>query len=110
MGKISITILFIFCVAVDFVIAKRNESLLQVYDRWRGWADPKVCCDYSFHVAVTWWSEQVKEEMGMLVREKRVNSFKIYMAYKDAYMLRDDEVCMAWTCDYKTNLAGRTCS
>ena len=45
--------------SVDFVLGPKNESLLQMYDRWRGWADPKVCCDYSFHVAVTWWSPQV---------------------------------------------------
>jgi hypothetical protein len=63
-----------------------------MYDRWRGWADPKVCCDYSFHVAVTWWSEQVREEMEVLVREKGVNSFKMFLAYKDVFMLRDDEV------------------
>ena len=63
-----------------------------MYDRWRGWADPKVCCDYSFHVAVTWWSEQVREEMEVLVRDKGVNSFKMFLAYKDVFMLRDDEV------------------
>ena len=65
-----------------------------MYDRWRGWADPKVCCDYSFHVAVTWWSEQVREEMEVLVRDKGVNSFKMFLAYKDVFMLRDDEVHM----------------
>jgi len=55
---------------VDFVLGPKNESLLQLYDRWRSWADPKVCCDFSFHVAVTWWSEQVSREMEILVREK----------------------------------------
>ena len=77
---------------VDFVLGPKNESLLQMYDQWRGWADPKVCCDYSFHVTVSWWSEQVKEEMEVLVREKGVNSFKMFLAYKDIVMLRDDEV------------------
>jgi len=52
------------------VLGPKNESLLQLYDRWRSWADPKVCCDFSFHVAVTWWSEQVSREMEILVREK----------------------------------------
>ena len=77
---------------VDFVLGPKNESLLQMYDRWRGWADPKVCCDYSFHIGVTWWSDQVREEMGVLVREKGINSFKMFLAYKDVFMLRDDEV------------------
>ncbi len=78
--------------AVDFVLGPKNESLLQQYDRWRGWADPKVCCDYSLHVGVTWWSEQVKEEIKVLTEEKGVNSFKMFLAYKDVYMLRDNEV------------------
>lgn len=89
------TVLMWMCLCgcvVDFVLGPKNESLLQAYDRWRGWADPKVCCDYSFHVGVTWWSEQVREEMKVLTREKGVNSFKMFLAYKDVFMLRDDEV------------------
>ncbi len=30
--------------------------------------------------------------MGTLVKEKGVNSFKMFLAYKDVFMLRDDEV------------------
>ena len=45
-------------------------SLLEAYDKWRGWADKKVCCDYALHVAVTWWSEQVADEMEILAKEK----------------------------------------
>lgn len=93
---------------VDFVLGPKNESLLQMYDRWRGWADPKVCCDYSLHVGVTWWSAQVKEEMEVLVRDKGVNSFKMFLAYKDVFMLRDDEVkCLSLPIFF---LPKRTCS
>jgi dihydropyrimidinase len=55
---------------VDFVIPQKGQSLLEAYDQWRAWADPKVNCDYGLHVAVTWWSEKVSEEMGILVKEK----------------------------------------
>ena len=55
---------------MDFVIPSKGESLLVAYERWRGWADAKVNCDYSFHVAVTWWSEQVEKEMEILTKEK----------------------------------------
>ena len=34
------------------------------------WQPFLVCCDYGLHVAVTWWSADVAEEMGTLVREK----------------------------------------
>ena len=30
--------------------------------------------------------------MGILVKEKGINSFKMFLAYKDVFMLRDDEV------------------
>ena len=57
------------------MLGPRGESLLKMYEQWRGWADPKVCCDYSLHVAVTWWSEQVSQEMEVLVKEKGKVSF-----------------------------------
>lgn len=45
---------------LDFVIPQKGASLLEAFERWRGVADPKVCCDYSLHVAVTWWDESVR--------------------------------------------------
>ncbi|XP_053344290.1 dihydropyrimidinase [Clarias gariepinus] len=77
---------------LDFVIPQKGGSLLEAYDRWRRIADAKVCCDYSLHVAVTWWDDSVKREMETLVRGRGVNSFKTFMAYKDLFMLRDDEL------------------
>ena len=61
---------FPFWCTVDFVIPAKNESLLAAYDKWRGWADPRVCCDYAFHVAVTWWSDVVADEMKVLCQDK----------------------------------------
>ncbi|XP_032874785.1 dihydropyrimidinase isoform X1 [Amblyraja radiata] len=81
---------------LDFVIPTKGDSLLEAYDKWKSWADPKVCCDYSFHVAVTWWSAKVKEEMEIIVNERGVNSFKMFMAYKDVFMLQDDELYPAF--------------
>lgn len=78
---------------IDFVIPSQGESLLEAYDKWRGWAE-KAVGDYSFHVAITWWSDQVAEEMKTLVEERGVNSFKHFTAYKggtyvkNAYRLR----------------------
>ncbi|XP_066547084.1 dihydropyrimidinase isoform X2 [Amia ocellicauda] len=77
---------------LDFVIPPKGTSLLEAYEKWRSTADPKVCCDYSLHVAVTWWSDQVKRDMETLAQQKGVNSFKMFMAYKDVFMLHDDEL------------------
>jgi len=62
---------------------------MDAYRKWRGWAE-KSAADYSFHVAVTWWSEQVRADMGTLVQQEGVNSFKHFMAYKNAIMCDDE--------------------
>ena len=75
---------------IDFVIPAPQTNILSAYDQWREWAEKSVA-DYSFHVAVTWWDESVHADMGTLVKERGVNSFKHFMAYKGAIMC-DDEV------------------
>ena len=74
---------------IDFVIPDPQENILDAYRKWRGWAE-KSASDYSFHVAITWWSEQVRQDMGTLVKDEGVNSFKHFMAYKNAIMCDDE--------------------
>ena len=74
---------------IDFVIPDPQENILDAYKKWRGWAE-KSASDYSFHVAITWWSEQVRKDMGTLVNDEGVNSFKHFMAYKNAIMCDDE--------------------
>ena len=74
---------------IDFVIPDPQEPLMDAYRKWRGWAE-KSASDYSFHVAVTWWDETVHRDMGTLVHEEGVNSFKHFMAYKNAIMCDDE--------------------
>lgn len=77
---------------IDFVIPNPQQPLMEAYQQWRGWAE-KAASDYSFHVAITWWDESVRRDMGTLVQEEGVNSFKHFMAYKNAIMC-DDETLM----------------
>ena len=74
---------------IDFVIPNPQQSLMEAFHQWRGWAE-KSASDYGFHVAITWWSEQVREEMAELVSHHGINSFKHFMAYKNAIMAADD--------------------
>ena len=74
---------------IDFVIPDPQQPLMDAWKNWRGWAE-KSASDYSFHVAVTWWDQSVHDDMGTLVREHGVNSFKHFMAYKNAIMANDE--------------------
>ena len=74
---------------IDFVIPNPQQPLMEAYQTWKGWAE-KAAADYSFHVAITWWDESVRRDMGTLVQEEGVNSFKHFMAYKNAIMCDDE--------------------
>ncbi len=81
---------------IDFVIPNPQQSLLEAFHTWRGWAE-KAAADYAFHVAVTWWDDSVHHDMGVLAREHGVASFKHFMAYKNAIMCDDEALVNSFT-------------
>ncbi|MDA9008557.1 dihydropyrimidinase [Alphaproteobacteria bacterium] len=76
---------------VDFALPAPGQSLLEAIQMWDN-KSTRANCDFSFHMAITWWSEQVFNEMETVVREKGINTFKHFMAYKGALMVDDDEM------------------
>ncbi|GMB80236.1 dihydropyrimidinase [Shinella zoogloeoides] len=76
---------------VDFCLPDPGQSLLDALKRWDN-KSTRANCDYSFHMSVTWWGEQVFDEMKTVVEEKGINTFKHFMAYKGALMVNDDEM------------------
>jgi dihydropyrimidinase len=75
---------------VDFCLPAPQQSLLEALQMWDN-KTSKASCDYSFHMAVTWWGKQVFDEMAAVV-DKGITSFKHFMAYKGALMVDDDEM------------------
>ncbi|MFB9947751.1 dihydropyrimidinase [Rhizobium puerariae] len=76
---------------VDFCLPDPGQSLLDALKRWDNKAT-RANCDYSFHMSVTWWGEQVFNEMKAVVLHHGINTFKHFMAYKGALMVNDDEM------------------
>ena len=76
---------------VDFALPSPDQGLLDALQMWDN-KSTRANCDYSFHMAVTWWGEQVFNEMETVVRERGINTFKHFMAYKGALMVNDDEM------------------
>ncbi|XP_051974323.1 dihydropyrimidinase-related protein 5b [Xyrauchen texanus] len=74
------------------LLPEKHMSLIEAYEKCRAHADAKTCCDYALHMGVTWWGPKVRREMEVLVGEKGVNSFQMFMAYKDLMMLKDSEL------------------
>ena len=81
---------------IDFVIPNPQQNILEAYQQWREWAEKSVA-DYSFHVAITWWDDSVHADMETLVKKHGVNSFKHFMAYKNAIMCDDETLINSFT-------------
>ena len=73
---------------IDFCLPAPQQSLTDALDQWEE-NGKKACADYGFHLAVTWWSERVEQQMAECV-DRGVNSFKHFMAYKGALMVDDE--------------------
>jgi len=76
---------------IDFIIPARNQSLIEARDWWMGNAE-KAVSDYGFHMAVTWFSEQVEKDLRTVFHEDGISSFKTFMAYTGAIGVTDDEL------------------
>ena len=75
---------------IDFALPAPGQGLLDALGMWHN-KSGRAHCDYSYHMAITWWGQQVFDEMQAVV-ERGITSFKHFMAYKGALMVNDDEL------------------
>lgn len=75
---------------VDFAL-QTDGSLLRGLETWHEKAAGRAHCDYGFHLAISDASEQAVAEMGRAV-EEGVSTFKVFMAFKGAFMVDDEQL------------------
>lgn len=66
---------------VDQVSVAAGESLLDAYENRRSAAEDKVAADYSLHLSITDWSEEIRQEIET-VRHHGISSFCASMGNK----------------------------
>ena len=75
---------------VDFILPGQGQGLMDAAQMWSN-KSGRATCDYSYHMAITWWGEKVWQDMALSVKAG-ITSFKHFMAYKGALMVNDDEM------------------
>lgn len=75
---------------VDFILPGQGQGLMDAAKAWHN-KSTRANCDYSYHMAITWWGQKVWEDMEDSVKAG-ITSFKHFMAYKGALMVNDDEM------------------
>jgi len=69
----------------------RTEEPAEAFELWNSKAASGSACDYTFHIGVTRYDESAEKQLRGLVA-KGLTSFKIFLAYKGAFGVTDDEL------------------
>jgi len=77
---------------IEMCCPNRNMDLLEGYEEWKGLAEGKSACDYTFHMAVPKWEEGKTEKQLDKIIADGITSFKVFLAYKDFFGVYDDEL------------------
>ncbi len=80
---------------VDFVLPAQGQGLMDAAQMWHN-KSGRAHCDYSYHMAITWWDQKVFDDMALSVAAG-MTSFKHFMAYKGALMVNDDEMYQSFS-------------
>ena len=78
---------------IDFACPNKGESLQYGLDLWHKKADGRSSCDYSFHMTIDDWNDEIKAEVPKMF-EQGISSFKMYMTYP-AMMIGDKDLFYA---------------
>lgn len=75
---------------IDF-IPQDVAPLLENVDRWHAKADPKAAVDFSFHMNITRFDEQVAADIPLLVGQG-ITTLKVFTAYNGRLRLPDGDI------------------
>ncbi len=75
---------------IDFVTPKKGQSLPDALNQRKKEAESSII-NYSFHVSPIEWTKTTEQEINKII-EEGINSFKVYMAYKESIGLNDADL------------------
>ena len=79
---------------VDFAIQEKGVDPRSSLTRWHEMAEGKAAVDYAFHQIITDMPDRMLSSLDGLIAEG-VTSFKLFMAYPNAWMLDDGAIFKA---------------
>ncbi len=77
---------------IDFILQTQGDTLHNALKEWQGRSQGKAIGDYSYHMAVTDFNDDVAKEVVQMIEDEGITSFKTFMAYKGALMIDDGQM------------------
>jgi dihydropyrimidinase len=76
---------------IEMICPGCEEKPLEAFELWLGKAQGASACDFSFHMGVTRYDKDAERDFREIVR-RGVSSFKIFLAYKGALGVNDEQL------------------
>src|SRR6266704_1487834 len=76
---------------IEMICPARSEEPLEAFELWLGKAQGKSACDFTFHMSVTCYDDATEKQFSEIVK-RGLSSFKIFLAYKGAFGITDEEL------------------
>jgi dihydropyrimidinase len=76
---------------IEMVCPSRGDDPLEAYELWKSQAAGRSACDYAFHMGVTRFDQRMPELLRRIVADGTA-SFKVFLAYKGAFGINDEEL------------------
>jgi len=77
---------------IDFILQTQGDTLHNALKTWQQKSQGKAIGDYSYHMAVTDFNDDVAIEVVQMIEEEGISSFKTFMAYKGVLMIDDGQM------------------
>ncbi len=77
---------------IEMICPGPDDEPAKAFAEWKDLAEEGACCDYTFHLAVVRFDKLAKQQLRELVANEGVQSFKIFLAYKGALDISDENL------------------
>lgn len=76
---------------IEMICPSRTDRPLEAFELWLGKATGHCACDFTFHMGATRFDDEAESDFREIV-ERGNSSFKIFLAYKGAFGVTDEEL------------------
>ncbi|MDG2054632.1 MAG: dihydropyrimidinase [Phycisphaerales bacterium] len=80
---------------IEMICPGPQDEPSAAFNEWKKLAEDRStgsCCDFSFHLSVVRFDELARKQVRELVRDEGIRSFKIFLAYKGALDISDENL------------------
>ena len=90
-GGTTTVIDFVPQISPDPLIESKGDVLRKSIELWRKKAAPKAVIDYSFHMNITNFNDNISKEIPLLIKEG-ITTLKVFTAYNNRLRLSDGDI------------------